>query len=43
MKSGGGFAVSLLDLTQLTAFLCEKDALRYVSEAEFISSILSLC
>ena len=43
MKSGDGFAVSVLDLTQLTAFSCEKDALRYVSEAEFISSILSLC
>lgn len=43
MKSGDGFAVSVLDLAQLTAFSCEKDALRYVSEAEFISSILSLC
>ena len=43
MKSGGGFAVSLLDLTQMTAFLSDKDALRYVSEAEFISSIHSLC
>ena len=41
MKSGDGFTASLLD--QLTAFLCEKDALRYVSEAEFISSTVSLC